>query len=87
MKRTTNYSWKENGRRPGCPHCGAGADAVTVGLYWNFEDHCWQCIICGYRGYERVQHRRSPAVIIAERLWDEVLDTLDQEDDQMAPVT
>ena len=79
MRRATNNGWKENGHALACPHCHAGADGATVGLYWDFDDYCWQCIICGYREYERIAHRRSKAENAAERIWDECFDALDKE--------
>ncbi len=79
MRRRTNDKWIENGDPSPCPHCGAGADGVTVGLYWDLDDHCWRCIICGYRGYEPILRQKSKAEIVKERIWDEILDTLDKE--------
>jgi len=52
MRKQKEHKWKENGHPPPCPHCGAGGDGVTVGLYWDYDEHFWQCIICGYRGYD-----------------------------------
>ena len=79
MSRTTNDRWKENGHALACPHCRAGLDGVTVGLYWDFYDHCWQCIICGYRAYEQVLRLRSEVQIVAESVWDEIFDEMNDE--------
>lgn len=79
MRRRTNDIWKENGHALACPHCGAGEDGVTLGLYWDYDERCWRCIICGYRGYEPVLRPKSKAEIVAERVWDEILDALDNE--------
>jgi hypothetical protein len=78
MKRTTNAGWTENRHALACPHCRAGADGMTVGLYWDFDDGCWQCIICGYREYERLPHGVRPNA--AERIWDDCFDALDKEE-------
>ena len=80
MRRATNDKWKENGHALACPHCRAGEDGVTVGLYWDFDAHCWRCFTCGYRGYEQVLRQRNKAEIVAERIWDEILDALDKEE-------
>jgi hypothetical protein len=86
MRKRIKNKWEENRHLLGCPHCGAGADVVTVGLCWDFDNNCWQCIICGYRAYEQIQYQRNPDIIVAERLWDEVLEALDKEEnDHMAP--
>src|SRR5437016_1111255 len=77
MRRTTNDKWKENGHVLACPHCRAGADGVTLGLYWGFDDHCWQCIICGYREYEQTSRQMSEAERVANRIWDECFDASD----------
>ena len=79
MRRTTKSNWKENGHASACPHCKAGADGVTVGLYWDFDAHCWRCFICGYRGYEEIVRPKTKAEIVAERIWDETFDDLDDE--------
>jgi hypothetical protein len=74
----------ENNHTPACLHCGAGGDEKTVGLYWDTDEHCWRCVICGYRGYEHTIRPRTKAEIIAERLWDEIVDTLDEEKEKAA---
>ena len=55
---------------------------MTVGLYWEFDEHCWQCIICGYQGYEQVSRSRNKVEIVAARIWDEILDSLDKEENR-----
>ncbi len=70
---------KENGHAPVCPHCGAGRNEKSVGLYWESDDRCWRCVVCGYRGYEHAIKPRTKAEIVAESLWDQVLDALDKE--------
>lgn len=62
-----------------CPHCGAGGDEKTVGLYWESDERCWRCVICGYRGYEHTIRSRTKTETVAESLWDQVLDALDEE--------
>jgi hypothetical protein len=79
MRRTISDKRKKNGHALACPHCRAGVDGVTAGLYWGFQDHCWQCIICGYRAYEQVLRLRNEAEIAAEKIWDEIFDDLDDE--------
>ena len=80
MKKRKNFKSKENGRASTCPHCGAGADGITLGLYWDFDEHCWRCVICGYRGYEDVLRPKSKAEIAAERVWDDVLNFPEKEE-------
>lgn len=82
MSKKNNYNTKENGHALACPHCGAGTDRVTVGLSWDFNDHCWRCVICGYRGYEHSIKPRGKAEIVAESIWDQVLDALDKENSE-----
>lgn len=65
-----------------CPHCGTGADGVTLGLVWDYYEHCWRCVICGYRGYEHLLRPKTKAEVVAERIWDEILDGLDEEENQ-----
>jgi len=79
MKTTRNDEWEETKHALGCPHCGAGVDGATVGLYWDFDDRCWQRIMCGCRVYEQVLRLRSEAEIAAERVWDEIFDDLNDE--------
>jgi len=74
---TTNDKWQDNGDPSACPHCGAGADRITVGLYWDFDERCWHCIICGCRAYEQALCLMSEAEIEAERVWDRICDELD----------
>ena len=79
MRRTAILKGKEKRHALACPHCRAGMDEMTVGLFWDFQDHCWQCVICGYRVYEQVLRLRSAAEMVAERVWDEICDELDDE--------
>lgn len=81
-----NGNERENDHALACPHCGAGGDEKTVGLYWDSSGRCWRCIACGYRGYEHTIRPRTKAEIVAERLWDETLDALDEENERAAPV-
>jgi hypothetical protein len=69
MNRTTGHKWKENGHALACPYCSAGT-------YWDFQDCCWLCIICGYREYEQALRLRSMIEIVAEKVWDEIFDHL-----------
>ena len=78
MRKRKHNNWKENGHAPACPHCGAGADGVTLGLFWYFDEHCWRCIMCGYRGYKHPRPK-TRAEIVAERIWDQVLEALERE--------
>jgi hypothetical protein len=80
MRKRKREKGNGNGRVPACPHCGAGADGATIGIYWSYDERCWRCIICGYRGYENVLRPKRRADIVAERIWDEILDALDQEE-------
>jgi rubredoxin len=82
MRKRKRDNGKCNGQALTCPHCGAGADGVTLGLHWDFDEHCWRCIMCGYRGYEHVLRPRSKAEVVAERIWDEILDELDKADNR-----
>lgn len=86
MSKKNNCNTKENSHAIACPHCGAGTDRVTVGLSWDFNDDCWRCVICGYRGYERMIRPRTKAEVVAERLWDEILDAVDDEENEKKTV-
>jgi rubredoxin len=77
-----NYKWKGNGHSLTCPHCGAGADGITLGLFWDLHDRCWRCIICGYRQYKNAERPKTRNEIVAERIWDQILDALDKEDNK-----
>lgn len=82
-----NGNGRENNRALACPHCGTGGDEKTVGLYWDSDERCWRCVICGYRGYEHAIKPRAKAEIVAERLWDEILDALDEENKKKPVLT
>jgi len=84
MKEAKRNNGREERAPNECPHCGAGADGVTVGLFWDFGDHCWRCVTCGFRVYEHAARPRTQAEIVAEKLWDEVLYALDSEDGEPA---
>ena len=78
MRRMINNTREENGQTMHCPHCGAGADGATVGVYWSSKDLCWKCVICGYRKY-RLQQRKKTEVR-NEKIWDEIFDAIDEEE-------
>ena len=80
MRKRNNGNGIEKGYSLACPHCHAGADGVTLGLYWAFNEHCWRCVICGYREFERARRPSTRTEIIAEKLWDEVLVALEKEE-------
>jgi rubredoxin len=80
MRKRKNDKWKENGHALTCPHCAAGGDGITLGLFWDCYDQCWRCLMCGYRKYKHPERPKTKAEIVAERIWDQVLDALDQED-------
>jgi len=40
MNKMTEH--KETGHAAACPYCSAG-------MYWDFQDGCWLCILCGHR--------------------------------------
>jgi rubredoxin len=80
MRKRKSDNGKRNRQALVCPHCGAGADGVTLGLFWDLHDHCWRCIMCGYREYKHTERPRTKAEIVAERIWDEILDTLEREE-------
>lgn len=69
--------WNNSGHPLACPHCGAGVDGNTLGLYWDFYEHCWRCIICGYRKYKHATQSKSKKEIEQERLLEQVMDSLD----------
>lgn len=50
---------KENCLILTCPHCGTMTNRTTLGLCWDFGDHCCRCFICGYRGYEHLTQPRT----------------------------
>lgn len=77
-KRNTENG-KETDHALTCPHCGAGEDEKTVGLFWDSDERCWRCVICGYREYEHALRQQTQAEIVAESLWDRLLDALDEE--------
>ncbi len=76
MRKRKSHNWKGNGHALACPHCGAGANGMTLGLFWDYYDQCWRCIMCGYREYKHTKRPRTKAEIVAERIWDEVLDAM-----------
>ena len=77
MRSLANDAREENEQTMRCPHCGTGSDGTTVGMYWSSKDFCWKCVICGYRKYRLQQ--RTKAENRTEKIWDEVLDSLDEE--------
>lgn len=46
-------------------------------LYWDFHEHCWRCIICGYREYKHAIRSKSKKELEQERLLDQVMNSLD----------
>lgn len=58
-----------------CPHCRAGEDGNSVGLFWDLNEKAWRCISCGHRSYERKQ--RTQAQLLEELVWDQVLESMD----------
>lgn len=81
-----NENGKETDHALTCPHCGTGGDEKTVGLYWETDERCWRCVICGFREYEHTIGPQKKAEIVAESIWDQVLDALDKENSgQLAP--
>lgn len=74
---------KGNGHLTPCPHCGAGADGATIGLFWDSIDHCWWCVTCGYRGYEHAARPRTEAETFTERLWDDIRDATNGENGKL----
>src|SRR6185295_14473061 len=74
MRKTTNDKRQDNGEPSACPHCGAGGDRITVGLYWDLNECCWHCFVCGCRAYEEAVCLTSTA----ESLWDRICDDLDE---------
>lgn len=83
MKEAKRNNGREERAPNECPHCGAGADGVTVGLFWDFGDHCWRCVTCGFRVYGHALQPRTQAEIVAERIWDDLLDALDREESNL----
>jgi rubredoxin len=84
MRKRKNDKWKENGHALTCPHCGAGAGGATLGLFWDFDERCWRCIMCGYRQYKVSDRPQTKSEIVAERVWDEILDALEREENYQA---
>ena len=80
MRNAVTPIWSENRQALPCPHCGSGADESTVGLYWSNQEHCWQCVICGYRKFKQRPEPKGKAEIAAERMWEEILNALDEEE-------
>ena len=72
MNKTTSHKPKENGHALACPHCRAG-------MYWEFQDQCWLCILCGHRENEHLLRLKSMAEMVAVRVWEEIFDDLDEE--------
>ncbi len=60
-----------------CPHCRAGDDGQTLGLFWDETEGAWRCMLCGHRTFDR--RRMSCAEMMGERLWDRIIDLLDRE--------
>jgi len=61
-----------------CPHCRAGAEQAVVGLCWDQDEASWRCLLCGYRVFDRP--RRSEAQVAAERLWEQMFPSAEDED-------
>jgi rubredoxin len=79
MRKRKGDNGKGNRKAPACPYCGAGADGTTLGLTWDYIDHCWHCVICGYRDYEQPRTPKTRAEIMAEKIWDQINFMLDKE--------
>lgn len=73
---------KESGHPLTCPHCGTGENEKTVGLYWESDERCWRCVTCGYRRYEHTIRPRTKAEIVAESIWDQVMEALDRDNEK-----
>jgi transcription elongation factor Elf1 len=63
-----------------CPHCGAGLETVVVGLAWDRDEQSWRCFICGHRTFP--QPRRSAAQIREDLLWEQLVESADEEPSQ-----
>jgi DNA-directed RNA polymerase subunit RPC12/RpoP len=61
-----------------CPHCQAGAEQAVVGLCWDQDEASWRCLLCGYRVFDRP--RRSEAQIAADRFWEQMFPSVEDED-------
>ncbi len=84
-KKNGNGKGKGQANPLACPHCGAGEAENTVGLFWDFNEHCWHCVICGHRVYEQTLQPKSQIGVVAEAIWDEVLDGIDESTEQGHP--
>jgi len=72
MTKKTSHKLKENGHTQACPYCRAG-------MYWEFQDCCWLCLICGHREHEQVLRLKNMVEIVAGKVWAEIFDNLDEE--------
>lgn len=79
MSKKNNCNTKENNHALACPHCGAGADRSTVGLFWDSNEDCFRCVICGYRGHEQKLQPKTQALIASENIWDQLMEAIDKE--------
>jgi len=58
-----------------CPHCRAGEDEISLGLFWDLSEKAWRCIACGHRSYER--RPKTQAQLLEDLVWDRVLESLE----------
>jgi Zn ribbon nucleic-acid-binding protein len=59
MKRKLNPRGVSGNGYRACPHCRSGSDKGTLGLFWEVQERCWRCVICGYRHFGNPVAARS----------------------------
>ncbi len=53
-----------------CPHCRAGSDQTVVGLFWDWDEDSWRCLLCGHRTFPK--RRLSEAQIQEDMVWEAI---------------
>ena len=61
-----------------CPHCHAGNNGLTVGLYWDINEEAWRCFECGHRIYEK--KIKTQAQLLEDLKWERVFATFENEE-------
>ena len=55
-------------------------DGNTLGLFWEAYEDAWRCATCGHRSFRK--RKKSPAELHDDILWDQVLETFEQEQEE-----
>ena len=65
MARLASIKRKETGHAAACRYCRGG-------MYWDYQERCWLCILCGYREHNKSLKLKRMAEVVTARVWNEI---------------